>query len=194
MTGLARSEARRRLGLDESDNVILFFGKMDEYKGLDMLLEAFAQLDVPDAKLLIGGAFRSDEYRARILHMIEASPARSSIILKEANIPNEEVEIFFKAADVCCLPYRNIYQSGVIFVAMRFGVPIVATDVGSLREFVDDKVGVIACSNDASGIAAALRAFFSGRGRFRPEVISRGADKYRWDNICRMLIPLYQSV
>jgi glycosyltransferase involved in cell wall biosynthesis len=194
MTGLARSEARRRLGLDESDNVILFFGKMDEYKGLDILLEAFAQLDVPDARLLIGGAFRSDEYRARIFHMIEASPARSSIILKEASIPNEEVEIFFRAADVCCLPYRNIYQSGVIFVAMRFGVPIVATDVGSLREFVDDTVGVIAATNDAVGIAAALRAFFSGRGRFRPEVIILGAYKYRCDNICRMLIPLYQSV
>ena len=193
MTDLARSEARRRLGLDQADNIILFFGKMDEYKGLDILLQAFADLDVPRARLLIAGAFRSETYRAKILSMIKSSPVRDAIILKEANIPNEEVEVFFKSADVCCLPYRNIYQSGVIFVAMRFGAPIVATDVGSMREFVDENIGVISPTTDATGIAAALRRFFSARGNFRTENITRIAAKYRWENICRVLIPMYQT-
>ncbi|MBA2270963.1 MAG: hypothetical protein H0W20_10260, partial [Chthoniobacterales bacterium] len=115
------------------------------------------------------------------------------ISLHEGFVPNDEGEVFFKAADVLCLPYRNIYQSGLVFLAPRFGLPIVSTDVGSMREFVQDRMGIVARSADVAGIREALREFFASRERFRPEDIRVEAQKYQWKHICRDLVPLYSA-
>jgi glycosyltransferase involved in cell wall biosynthesis len=193
ITSLTALEARRRLGYDAKDKIILFFGKMDEYKGLDMLIDAFDQLKKPELKLLIAGLFRSEVYRGKILSAVASARMSSAIQLQERHVPNEDVEIFFKAADVLCLPYRNIYQSGLVFLALCFGIPVVATDVGSLREFVDENTGVIATTNDAPGLALALRGFFNRQDQFNREKIAGAAKKYKWENVCQALASLYHQ-
>jgi glycosyltransferase involved in cell wall biosynthesis len=193
LTALTRSDARARLGFGDSDRLILFFGKIDEYKGLDLLIDAFDRLDLPGARLIIAGVFRTSAYRERILAAIAAARRQADIRLHERAIPNEEVEVFFKGCDVLCLPYRNIYQSGLIFLGSRFGLPMITTDVGSLSEFVADGMGLTTKTNDAAGIREALMEFFAPSTRFRREDIMTRAQKYRWDRICRALVPLYES-
>lgn len=190
--GLTQTEARQALNLAPDLKVTLFFGKIEPYKGLDTLLDALARLDGTDTTLLVAGVIPSGEYRARILTQLAASSRRDSIHLHEAHIPNEAVETYFKAADVLCLPYRNIYQSGLVFLAPRFGLPIVSTDVGSLKEFLEPHFGLVCDANDAAGLARTLQRFFSEKQRFTREAIMEKAQAYRWRNVCKPLVPLYQ--
>lgn len=192
-TALGRTGSRARLGYDDTAKVILFFGRIDEYKGLDLLIEAFDLLELPDARLMIAGAFRSTGYRERILAAIAGARCRADIRLDARLIPNEEVGILFNASDVLCLPYRNIYQSGLLFLAMRFGKPVVTTNVGSLAEFVTRGIGLVARSNDAQGLADAIENFFAAPDKFPEERILAEAEKYRWDLVCRVLLPLYEG-
>jgi len=187
------AEARRRLGFINGEVCILFFGKIDAYKGLDLLLEAFDSLSKPDARLIIAGTFRNPEYRARILGQIEKMRWRKDVLLEERFVPNEEVEVFFKASAVLCLPYRQISQSGLVFLGPRLGIPMVVTDVGSLREFVTGSFGVVTRTNDAPGLAEALETILASPNRCSSAVITDEARKYQWKNVCRPLASLYSG-
>jgi|CZKI01.1.fsa_nt_gi glycosyltransferase involved in cell wall biosynthesis len=192
-TVLGRQESRARFGFDGTAKVILFFGRIAEYKGLDHLIEAFDRLELPEIHLIIAGPFRGAAYRKRILAAIAGARRRADILLDARLIPNEEVAVFFSASDVLCLPYRNIYQSGPLFLAMRFGKPVVATNVGSFSEFVTRDTGLITKTNDVPGIADALRDFFASSGRFRSERILAEGERYRWGRVCQVLLPLYEA-
>jgi glycosyltransferase involved in cell wall biosynthesis len=192
-TDVTREEARRRLGFALADRIVLFFGKADEYKGLRTLIKAFDQSDACNRKLLVSAWFPSASYRQDVLSLIGGAKRKNDISLREGFLPNEYVELFFKSADVLALPYKNIYQSGLVFLSFDFGLPIVATNVGSFKEFIEEDMGVIAENNDARGISNALDRFFQCQDRFRPEAIARKAQKYRWDRICETLLPLYAT-
>ena len=192
VSALTTAEARQRLGLDPAARVILFFGKIDEYKGLDRLLAAFDRLGMGATRLVVAGEFRNPACRAAIRRQMESLRRRGEVQFHERFIPNEEAEVFFKGCDVLCLPYTHIYQSGLVFLAPRFGLPLVTTDVGSLREFVEEGgLGLVSRTNDAAGLAAALEAFFTRPGRFPREEIAARARKYQWREVCRELLPLY---
>jgi glycosyltransferase involved in cell wall biosynthesis len=192
-TALGRTGSRARLGYEDKAKVVLFFGRIDEYKGLDLLIAAFDLLEMPDTHLMIAGAFRSSGYRERILAGIAGARRRADIRLDARLVPNEEVGVLFDASDVLCLPYRNIYQSGLLFLAMRFGKPVVATNVGSLAEFVTPDIGLVTKTNDAQGIANAIQDLFAAPEKFPKERILAQAEKYRWDHVCRVLLPLYEA-
>lgn len=192
VTGLGRPEARERLGLPPAAKVLLFFGKIGEYKGLDLLIDAHERLAHAGLQLLVAGSFSDEGYRSRIHARIAASTQRERIRLHEGHVPNEEVEPFFAAADALVLPYREISQSGLLFLAMRFGVPVVATDVGSMKAWLEPELGLVATTNDASGIAAALERFLAAPDRFDPQRILARGRECRWDDVCRALRPLYE--
>ena len=191
-TGLTREQARRVLGLPQEDSVVLFFGKGEEYKGLDVLVRALDCLEVGRVILLVATWFPVASYRKTVFNAISVSTRKEHIVLHEGFVPNADVERYFKAADVVCLPYRSIYQSGVVFLSMAFGTPIVATDAGSLRKFVRDDAGVIAEQSDAVGIAAAIDKFFRVKDRFSSEHIRTRAGEFSWTKICKQLVGLYQ--
>lgn len=193
VTCLTRKDARRRLGLADDDQVVLFFGKLDKYKGVDLLLEAFDNLESKHSRLVIAGSFNYASYQADILRQLQQMRRREAVFLFNRFVPNEDVETFFKAADVLCMPYRNIYQSGLLFLAMRFGVPLIATDVGALREFIGEALGLVSKTNDAAGIRDALNEFFADPRRFPRAQILHHAAKYQWSAVCRDLVPLYAS-
>jgi D-inositol-3-phosphate glycosyltransferase len=193
VTSMSRDDARARLDYNKDTKLILFFGRVDEYKGLHLLIEAFSTLRLPDSRLLVAGEIRSEEYAGRVIAQVHASHRSQDIRLDFRMIPNDEVEILFKAADVLCLPYLNITQSGLIPLAARFGIPVIATNVGSMATLVKRETGLITKSNDATGIAAALLQIFASMNEYKCERIQEIGRKNTWDRSCVELIPLYEQ-
>jgi glycosyltransferase involved in cell wall biosynthesis len=192
ITKITRKEARERLGYAIEDKIILFFGKADLFKGLDILIEAFQRIEMKATKLLISAWFPNSSYRQFILDNISSSKRKEDIVLFEQFISNDKVEVYFKCADVLVLPYRNIYQSGVVFLSYRFGLPLIATDVGAIKEFVEEDMGIIVRKNDPDELSKAIENYFNNAKKFSREEIIKKAEKYRWEKICQSIVSLYQ--
>lgn len=196
--GLDREEARRLLGLPASSRVLLFFGAVSPYKGLDLLIEAFSRIAQRDgdAHLVVAGRPQGDI--SPYLRRIDSLKVGSRILTDLRYIPFEEFAKFFVACDVVVLPYRRIYQSGILQLAYGFGRPVVVTNVGGIAEAVqDDRTGVVAPSLGPEGIATAISAILADpeagaamgrRGRELAET------KYSWDGIARNVVQLYASL
>ena len=135
-TALTCADAKRRLGLRDSDCTMLFFGRLQPYKGLEYLVTAFELLarKSPAYRLIIAGEPKkgSEAYESEIRRRIAAWVGQGSIVPVFKFIADADVELYFKAADVLVLPYKDIFQSGVLFLGLTFGLPVVASDVGSL--------------------------------------------------------------
>lgn len=156
---MATVEARRELGLPADARVLLFFGLIRDYKGLDLLIDAVGLLD-RRYHLVIAGEPYGDfsGYRKQI----EASSMRENIHVHARFIGDKEVPVFFGAADAVVLPYRSATQSGITAIAHHFGVPVVATDVGGLREALDNgRAGVLVPTASAHAIEAGILQLFS---------------------------------
>ncbi|MFI5202641.1 MAG: glycosyltransferase family 4 protein, partial [Candidatus Kapaibacterium sp.] len=164
--------------------VILFFGYIRKYKGLDILLRAMPQMlaRLPELRLLVAGEFYGDEKEYRALIEELRIPAKN-LVLATDYIPNDEVAVYFSAANVCVLPYRSATQSGIVLVAYNFDVPAIATDVGGLAEVVKDgESGLIAPKATPKAIAEKVIQFFEEK---LEERLTRGVtqekQKYSWD-------------
>lgn len=184
---ISRTEARSQLAargvhLEPSDKVVLFFGYVREYKGLDVLLDAVPLvLGRHRVRVLVVGEFYNNEqaYRDQVSRL-----GLEQIVHFHADyVPNEEVGMFFSAADVLALPYKSATQSGIIQIAYNFRRPVIATDVGGLGEVVRDGVtGYIRPPDDPAALAEAMVRFFDEDRftEFRENVILE-ARKYSWD-------------
>jgi D-inositol-3-phosphate glycosyltransferase len=164
-TDLTPSEAKRHLGLQENEKAVLFFGRIRPYKGIEHLLAAFQLLAAnhSDYRLIIAGEPKkgSEEYRHQIEQTVKTEFTPGQIIMKIQFIPDEEMEVYLKAADVLVLPYKEIFQSGVLFLAYSFGLPVVATDVGSFREeIVEGRTGFLCQPGDPAELAKAIETYF----------------------------------
>lgn len=149
------------LGYTDNDKVILFFGYVRKYKGLDLLLEAFPGVlkEIPEAKLLVVGEFydNPDIY----FNLINKLGIKDKVQMINQFVPNEEVEKYYKAADVVVLPYRSATQSGILNVAYGFGIPVVITNVGGLAEFVKEELtGIIVPVPEVNEICSGILKFF----------------------------------
>lgn len=156
---LPRLDAERTLGLEPGRKNLLFFGLIREYKGLDILLDAFNTLP-EDYQLIIAGECYGpfDKYQSQI----DASPAKDRIHLFRHYIDDADVKTYFSAADLTVLPYRSATQSGVSSASYHFEVPMVVTGVGGLKETIGDTgTGLVADKVDAAGIAEKIQDFFA---------------------------------
>lgn len=161
---LTSQDAKAHLGLKPCDRVILFFGRITPYKGLDHLIAAFQRLPGhgTDYRLIVAGRpDKCDTYWAELRGRADHLVQRGQIILRAEFIPDEDLELYFKAADVLVLPYRDIYQSGVMFLGFSFGLPVIATEVGSLSDdIVEGCTGFLARSNRPDELADVIEAYF----------------------------------
>jgi D-inositol-3-phosphate glycosyltransferase len=165
-TDLTPSEAKKRLDLRDDEKAVLFFGRIRPYKGIEHLLGAFRLLTAnrSNYRLIIAGEPKkgSEEYRNEIEQTAKTEFAPDQIVLKIQFIPDEEMELYLKAADVLVLPYKEIFQSGVLFLAYSFGLPVVATDVGSFREeIVEGSTGFLCQPGDPAELAKAIETYFA---------------------------------
>jgi glycosyltransferase involved in cell wall biosynthesis len=202
-TGLTPSEARRKLGIAETAHVILFFGYIDAYKGAELLIDAVTQRakDDPALLLVIAGQFKcSAAYRTTIEHRIAQVPSVISLKTYFEFIAPERVEALFAAADCIALPYRRIYQSGVIFLAYRYGVPIVATDIGSFREDIKEgETGFLCPPEDAIAFSETLQKYFSSdlflhSTETRARIMQWAEERYSWQTIGKQTVGIYSEL
>lgn len=155
------SELKNQLGFSDHDKIILFFGYVRKYKGLDLLIEAFPKIKemIPESKLLIVGEFYDSP--AQYYEMIKKLDIESDTIVINQFVPNEDVAKYYKISDLVILPYRSATQSGILNVAYGFSKPVLVTDVGGLAEFVDNKkTGMIIKPNSPQEITNGVIEFF----------------------------------
>ena len=155
---LNREEACSRLGLDPSKKIVLFFGFIRDYKGLDILLDAAANLPEDYTIVVAGEVYGSFEKYEK---QIAALGIASRVKLFNHYIGDNEVPAYFSASDVCVLPYKTATQSGITSIAMHFSLPVIATDVGGLSELVHhEKTGLIVEKPEAALLSDSLVRYF----------------------------------
>jgi D-inositol-3-phosphate glycosyltransferase len=166
-TELTPVEAKRYLGLRDGEKAILFFGRIRPYKGIEYLLDAFRLLladKQANYRLIVAGEPKkgSEEYLHEIQHSVKRDFDQGQVILRIQFIPDHEMELYLKGADVLVLPYKEIFQSGVLFLAYSFGLPVVATDVGSFREeIIEGTTGFLCKPGDPAELAKAIETYFT---------------------------------
>jgi len=175
---ITSKEAKERLGVSFTKKTALFFGQIAPYKGLEYLIAAMGELNKRGENflLVIAGKVKPGNaaYWDEIQREISRAGLRKQVIEKIQFIPDEEVELYFKAADVVILPYTDIFQSGVPFLAYSFGLPVIATDVGSLREdIIEERTGFMCKPKDPADLARAIKAYFESE-LFRNLATRRG--------------------
>jgi glycosyltransferase involved in cell wall biosynthesis len=203
-SGLTPKEARQRLQLPPGAKTILFFGRIAPYKGLEYLVSAFAELVRKDdsLRLIIAGKIESgcSAYWDNTQCSIGANGIIERTVERIGWIPDDEVEVYFKASDVVVIPYTNIFQSGVPFLAYSFGLPVIATDVGSLKEDVmDGKTGYICKPHDSADLAKSIEKYFSSQMfeqlEFRrPEIRSWARERHSWASVAGLTKDVYKLV
>ncbi|MBX2818367.1 MAG: glycosyltransferase family 4 protein [Rhodothermaceae bacterium] len=199
-TSLSNQEARDELGLAEEDIVLLFFGYIRAYKGLDMLLEAFdiAASKNKRLKLVIAGMPHTAELEKSTKAFIENSAAKDRILFHGRFIPHEEIKHFFVSADLVVLPYKHIYHSGIIHLAYSYGKAVLATNVGDFSEtIVQEKSGYIVPENTVESFADHLlklaenEELLPDMGEYARNLSS---SKYSWTDIGKQTEAVYKSV
>jgi glycosyltransferase involved in cell wall biosynthesis len=202
-TSLTPAEARKRLGIGESEKVILFFGNITPYKGLEYLVEAFQKkLGRPEEyRLIIAGVpGNCEKYWSEIKEAIRDDVQSRRILLRADFIPDEEAEIYFKAADVLVLPYRHIYQSGVLFTGFNFGLPALVADVGSLKDdIIEGKTGIVFRPEDSVDLAGAIDRYFAsdlfkGLSSHRLGIRDFATERHSWDVVGQMTMSVYAGL
>jgi D-inositol-3-phosphate glycosyltransferase len=202
-TRLTRREARQRLDVAEGKKTLLFFGNIAPYKGLEYLVTALQKFVArrSDYLLIIAGRPKNcPQYWAQIRQAIHADVQQGSVQLREEFIPDEETEVYFKAADVVVLPYRHIYQSGILFLGYSFGLPALAADVGTLKdEIVEGKTGFTFKPEDPVDLATAVERYFESDlfknlDGLRKEIRDYAADLHSWDTVGRITMSVYTSL
>lgn len=187
---ISKSEARKFLGLDQSDKIILFFGFIRQYKGLDLLLKAMAdeRIKKENIQLLIAGEFYEDE--KPYLQLIKENNLEEQVILKTSFIPDNEVKYYLCSSDCVVQPYRNATQSGVTPLAYHFEKPMIVTNVGGLPSLVPhEKVGLV-CEPQPVSIADAILKFYqSGEQYFIPN-LRREKQKFSWHHLVNEIFRL----
>ncbi len=176
--------------LPKKSKVLLFFGLIRDYKGLDLLLKAMPLLG-RDYKLIVAGEpYSNREKYIKIVKSIEDEQIRKNIILKFSFIPDEKVKTLFSAADVCILPYRSATQSGISSVAWNFSTPIIATPVGGLIEDINKtKTGILTQDVSSEGIASAIKKYFDNNLESEcKNNIAKLKEELSWSNFCEKLI------
>ena len=189
---IPKALARKNLGIAANEKIILFFGFIRKYKGLDMLLEAMALLKdkMPDLKLMIAGEYYEDQKQYE--EQIEQLGIRDRLILKTTFIADNEIKNYLCASDLVVQPYRNATQSGVTPLAYHFEIPMLVTNVGGLAAMVPhDKVGLVAEPNAAS-LAQNIEAYFQkGEDWFLPQ-LREEKKKYSWDLMLNGILNITQ--
>ena len=188
-----RKEAEEKHGLEHGKRNILFFGLIRDYKGLDILIEAFSALDDSYRLIIAGEPYGSfDKYEA----LIEKA-GRERIHTFLHYIKDSEVSDYFSVADVSVLPYRSATQSGISSVSYHFEVPMIVTDVGGLKETIGDSgTGIVASEISSDAVRNEILRYFAN-----PEIgencirnIRTAKDELSWTKFCKELIDFSKTV
>jgi glycosyltransferase involved in cell wall biosynthesis len=203
-TSLTPLAAKSKLGIHSWEKTILFFGRIAPYKGLEYLLTAFQKIlsNHTDYRLIIAGEPMPgyEEYLERIHSILGQAGIQDRIIRKLEFISDEDTELYFKAADVLVLPYKEIFQSGVLFLGFGFGLPAITADVGSFREdIVQGQTGFLYEPRDSESLADTIEKYFASDlykdlDRSRLEIRDRANTHHSWNTVGELTQKVYEEL
>lgn len=203
-TAIGTHEARSALGIDADERVALFFGQIAPYKGLGHLVDALPGVFARDSRfrLVVAGKVKKgcEAYWEGIDFRLRSLAADGRVTLRIEHIPDAEAEIYFKAADVLLLPYVEIFQSGLPFLAYSFGLPVIASDVGSLPEdVVEGFNGFVFRARDAVDLARAIERYFSSDmyvelALRRKLIHEHASERYSWSRVAALTMASYRML
>jgi len=202
-TTLTTLKAKEQLGVTSKDKTLLFFGNIAPYKGLEYLISAFTEILERDGSyrlIIVGKPKGPEDYWNQIQQSIERNGTRDRIIEKIEYVPDEETELFFKAADVLILPYTRIFQSGVLFLGYSFGVPAIAADVGTLKEeIIEGQTGFVFKPQDSSDLASVICKYFESElfrnlETRRIEIKEYANQRYSWGKVAAITTAVYSGL
>jgi glycosyltransferase involved in cell wall biosynthesis len=190
---ISKEQAAENLHIDPQRKVILFFGFIRKYKGLDILIEAMEHLPDDYLLLIAGESYGSfDEY----MDLIRRKNLFSKVKMFVRYIADSEVTNFFSAADVCVLPYKSATQSGIVGISYYYGVPLIATDVGGLKEMiVPYGTGMMIEKPAQHLLSAAIHDYFEMNLR---AVYEKRIEEYKklanWQTFANTIIDFYSEL
>jgi D-inositol-3-phosphate glycosyltransferase len=203
-TDMTPADAKRRLGIRIDEKAILYFGRIRPYKGIEHLVGAYEKLAKRglDYRLIIVGEPKkgSEDYGDEIRRLIGKVDTDSRVLCRFQFIPDCETELYLKAADVLVLPYKEIFQSGVLFLAYSFGLPVVAADVGSFKdEIVEGRNGFLCDPCDAVVLANAIERYFAsdlyrGLNGRREEIREYAQARHSWEVVAEKTLSVYHAL
>lgn len=199
-----KKEALEKLGLSkiegidkiEDKKILLYFGFVRKYKGLDLLLEAFKNLDDSYFLIIAGESYLSDNENKELQSLLDNHPRKQNIDTRLRYVSDQEVNLLFSAADANVLPYRHATQSGVSAIAFHFEVPSVVTDVGGLRDLIEPyNAGTIAESPTPKAIQNAIEELFENKKNVDyGESLRDFKEKYSWENLAKKILAFYEEI
>ncbi|MBQ7531298.1 MAG: glycosyltransferase [Paludibacteraceae bacterium] len=188
---MTKAAACQALSLAPQNDYMLFFGLVRAYKGLDLLIDAFAQVKdkLPRLRLLVAGEFYEDEQKYR--EQIAAAGLTERVIIRNEFIPDADLRKYFGAADLIVQPYKSATQSGVTQVAFHFEKPMLVTNVGGLSEIVHHGKMGYAVPPQTKEIAAAISDYYThNRQESFTGYLRLEKDKYGWDKLTQEFLTL----
>lgn len=203
-TGISCASAKAEIGVGAGNKTILVFGGIKPYKGIEYVVEAFSRLTVahPEYRLVIAGERKKDAeaYFNDIQRRISDLPDSSRVIQNIRYISDKDIEIYFKAADVLALPYKNIFQSGILFLAYSFGLPVVASDLDAFRDdIIEGKTGFVCKTNDPADLAKTLERYFASDlflhlQATRPYIRDTACVRHSWQTVGELTKNVYSRM
>lgn len=189
---ISKAEARQHLGIGENEKLLLFFGFIRHYKGLDLLLQAMRLVKDKSIKLFVAGEFYED--RESFATLMQPLLQENRLLLKDDFIPNNDIRYYFSAADGLVQPYRSATQSGVTPLAYHFDLPMIVTRVGGLPDYVSDGHTGIVTEPEPAALAEAIDRYFSlGEAHFVPELRLQ-KQRFSWPAFSTAIVNLYQQL
>jgi glycosyltransferase involved in cell wall biosynthesis len=194
-TLLTKEEACEQLLLDPTNEYMLFFGLVREYKGLDLLLDAMQLVkdQLPNLRLLIAGEFYEDERKYR--EQIKRNGLTERVIVRNEFVPDADLRKYFGAANLIVQPYKSATQSGVTQVAFHFEKPILVTNVGGLGEIVHHGKMGYATEPNAQDIAQAIADYYDNQRQVAfTDYLREEKKKYDWNKMTQTIRDIYEQI
>ena len=192
-TKVSKESALRCLKLQPEKKYLLFFGLIRKYKGLELLLKSFAEINQPDLMLIVAGEFYED--KVFYFTLAEQLGISARVIFTDSFIPDEDVKYYFSAADMVVQPYITATQSGVTQIAYQFDCPMLVTNTGGLAEIViNNKTGFV-CEKNHQEIADKISLFFKNNmADAMIENIKKEKQRFSWDVFVKQFIVMAESL
>jgi glycosyltransferase involved in cell wall biosynthesis len=186
------NDARSKLGIPADKKVLLFFGLIRNYKGLDILLESLALLDESYYLIIAGEVYGSfGKYKS----IIDKHSLQNRVLLHTEFIPENEIALYFSASDVCVLPYRSGTQSGIEGIAYHFDLPVIVTDVGGLKETVGKhNTGIVVSKPDSNLLKEAISKYFGSEPGIFKSNINKYKKQYSWGRFAEGLVKFWGQI
>jgi glycosyltransferase involved in cell wall biosynthesis len=184
---VSKEESREFLKLQKEEKIVLFFGIIRQYKGLDLLIESIHKIKKLNIKVIVAGEFYED--KKRYIDQINKYELQNSFIILDEFVKSEEIKYYFCASDIVVQPYLSATQSGVTQIGYHFERPMLVTNVGGLAEIVPHMKAGYVCERNAQEIADSIIDFYeNNREEQFVKFVSEYKENFNWNKLVQGIL------